>query len=202
MLVDLLIVFIITISIIVSFKKGFALSVFNMLSSVFSVALVSLLYTPITEGFKRSYLGNMLSDSVRNYVSGMFEQSENAVVSSDAPEFIKFFLTENQTVSEAVNGITDKIVGIVVGVAAFILVIVASKLIVKFMPKIIDVISKIPLIKQANKLLGIVSGTVMGVVWSFLVVYVAGLLSLIPSMEFLDSQISRSVIVSVFNGIF
>lgn len=201
MFIDILLLVIITFSIIICFKKGIVLSVFNILSAVASVILLAIFYNPSVEAFKNSFLGIKLTEGVQKRVSDMFLESGNtAIQSSDMPEFVKEFLySGTDTITQSITNLTDKIIGIIIGIVVFILLVLIIKLIVKFVPKILDAVTSLPILRQANKLLGGIAGVAVGIIWSFLAVYIVGLLSLVPALEFLDEQIGQSLFISVLH---
>lgn len=183
------------------FKKGIAICVFNVISAIASAVLIIMFYNPVTEAVKTSDLGIKLTDTIHSRVSDMFVQSgNNAISSSDMPEFFKDFLySGTETMSQSISNITDKIVGIIISVVVFLLLILAIKLVLKLVPKFINIITNLPLIKQANHVLGAVAGIAMGLLWSLVAVYIIGVLSLIPALEFLDRQIGQSLFMSIIH---
>lgn len=200
MFIDILFLFIITFSIIICFKKGIVLSVFNVISAIVSVAVVAILYKPAVRIFQSSYLGIKLTEGIQSRVSEMLLGSENAASSSNMPEFVKVFLyNSTDTITHSIANLTDKIIGVIIGIIVFIMLVLIVKLIVRFVPKILDAVTSLPLLRQANKLLGGASGVVIGTIWSVIAVYIVGLLSLIPELEFLNEQIGQSLFVSVLH---
>lgn len=201
MFVDIIVITIIAVSVIVCFKKGIVLSVFNMLSAVLSVILLALLYKPASSAFKASEFGISLYESVHSRVSELLlESGNNAVSSSDLPDFIKEILyNSTENVTEAIASLSDRIMDLIVGLAAFLVLLLAVKLVFKLIPAILESITRLPVLKQANKLLGGAAGIVIGVIWSVVAIYAVGLLSLVPALEFLNEQLSQSQIMNILH---
>ncbi len=197
MLVDIILLVILTVAIMAYFKNGFAVSLFNTASTVIAVALIAMFHNPITQLVKASPFGVWLYDCVNSRVSEMI-----AVNSPDAsPGFFQNIIDNGvQSVNDAVLDLTDKLLGIAVAVVVFVLLIVVFKIVGNIFPKVLKAIVKLPVIKQLDKLLGGALGIVVGVIWMVIAVYVLGLLSLIPALEFLDEQLAGSFILNAIQN--
>lgn len=197
MIVDVLILTILIISVIVCFKKGIVRSVFNAVSAVLSFVLMAVLYKPVSAAFKSSDFGKGLYADVHDRVSqALVTSGNNAVAESELPEFIKSFLYSGaESAAESIASMTDKIMDVIVAIVAFIVLLIVIKLVFKLVPAVLEFLTKLPVLKQANKLLGGVAGIAVGLVWSVVAVYVVGLLSLLPSLEFLNEQIASSAVM-------
>ena len=88
-----------------------------------------------------------------------------------------------------------------VGVFVFVVLVILIRLIVKYIPGILNSVAKIPLLRQANKILGGVMGILLGIIWSVVLIHVIGLLSLVPEFEFLDKQIFDSVFINFMHTV-
>ena len=203
MVIDILIVTVITLSIIICYRKGVILSLFNMVSAVLSFAMIAVSFEPVTEAFKSSYVGKMLADAIRKRVSGIFLDTGDSIMHSpDTPQFVKkFFYSGTDTAAEAITMLTDKVFNMMVGIVVFVLLVIAIRLAVKFIPGVLNTVARIPLLKQANKLFGGAIGIVLGIIWSVVLIHVVGLLSLVPELGFLDKQISDSVFIVIMRVI-
>ncbi len=202
MLVDILALAIVAVCIINCFKKGFAVSLFNSLSSVASIIIIVFFCKPFVAFVKASDLGVKISDSIHKYVEKeLIAQSTQAIESSNMPIFLKGFMyRQTDSVSVAAGAITDKIFGVLVTVVAFLVLVIIIKLVIGFVPKILKFIMNLPLLHQVDKLLGIAIGALLGSVWSVVAVYVIGLLSLAPMLSFLDDQLANSFFLSLLNN--
>ena len=203
MLIDILVVAVVAVCIINCFKKGFAISLFNSLSSITSIVIIAFFCKPFVAFVKASDLGVKLSDSIQKYVEKeLLAQSTQAIESSNMPTFIKGFMyQQTDSVSAAAGVITDKIFGVLVTVVAFLALVLIIKLVIGFVPKILKFIMKLPLLHQVDKLLGIAVGVLLGSVWSVVAIYVAGLLSLVPALSFLDEQLANSFFLALLNNL-
>ena len=97
-------------------------------------------------------------------------------------EYVRRFLEQNT------DGVTKLLVNeaavenaslLVMNIISFVVVILASKLVIALLVKILNIVSKLPVIKQANKLLGMVAGICSGL----LVCYIAAGIIMMLSPE-------------------
>ena len=77
MFVDILIIAVITLSIMICYHKGVILSLFNMMSAVLSFVLIAVLYEPVVDAFKKSYIGLKLEEIIRSRVAEWFLDAED-----------------------------------------------------------------------------------------------------------------------------
>lgn len=201
MLVDIILILVIAISVTLCFKKGFAVSLFNTLSTVISAVLIILFNKPFTNLIKNSPLGTSYYESLLKFVSNKVTQTGNNITQG-IPSFLIGFAEDSITsAGEMAISAADRIFEITVTVAAFILLIIIVKIITTVSPAIIKKIVGLPVIKQFDKLLGALLGVVMGVVWAIVAVYVIGLVSLWEPMSFLDTHIANSFFIDAVHNL-
>ena len=75
----------------------------------------------------------------------------------------------NQGVHTATAGIAEAIALLLINILAFVIVLVLSKLVIRIVGKIFNIFTKLPVIKQFNRLGGMIMGGISGV----LVLYIA-----------------------------
>ena len=201
MLVDIILILVITISIMLCFKKGFAISLFNTASTVIAAAVIILFNKPFIQLIKNSPLGIWYHESLLEFVSNKVEQTGNNITDG-VPSFLGGFVEDGiASVSRTALSLADRIFEITVTIIAFLLLIIVVKIITSVSPAIIKKIVRLPVIKQFDKLLGAVLGIVMGVVWAVVAVYVLGLLSLWEPMSFLDAHIADSFFIDAVHNL-
>ena len=204
MFVDIILLVILTITIMIYFKNGFAVSLFNTASAVISVVLIAIFHNPLTQLIKTSAFGLWLYDAVNTRVIEMFISSgKEALGANEAPGFFQKMIDDGlQSVNQSVLELTDKILGILIAVAVFILLVLVFKIVSKVFPKILKALVSLPILKQVDKLLGGALGVVVGVIWMVIGIYALGLVSLIPAFGFLDEQLANSMILTALQNTF
>ena len=197
MLVDIILLAVLTLTIMIYFKNGFAVSLFNTASTVIAVAFIAVFHGSLTQLVKDSKFGIWLYERVNNRVGEMIATH----TIQGAPGFLQDMIDSGiDSVNQMVLDLSDKLLGIAIAVVVFVLMLVVFKIIGKVFPKIIKAFVGLPIIKQVDKLLGGVLGIVVGALWMIIAVYALGLISLIPSLAFIDEQLAGSFILNAIQN--
>lgn len=158
-LVDLIIVGIIILSVFLAYRKGLISLALGLVSFIIAIAITTILYKPV-------------SNLVIN-VTAIDETIENTIYEK-ANDMMK---QEDETSQFIVDAAKDEILpqtartlalNIVTG-GVFLVLFLAAKIILRFVSALANFVAKIPIIKQVNKLGGVIYGLLRG----FLIVYVA-----------------------------
>lgn len=206
---DLIVVGVIVLAFFVSARKGLVKSVWKIAALIITIALVTALKTPMVNYLSETTLYDKIHTSISDRLSlddyhSITENDENTADEGDEKFFVPEFIVkdmiksgEMEVISAMDNGadvlaqkLTDLAIQIIATVALFI--IIRIFLMAAFM--VLDGMSKLPLINQANALLG----GLLGVVNILAVIYIAcALLSLFAKSEVVG-LIEQSYIVKYF----
>lgn len=149
---DICLVIIIVLFAYVGKKRGFLRSVISTLSTLISLFLSVFLCKPVSMLVLESEIGEELRTTVEKFLVAELETQPHDVIES------------------AIQSATTLIVNVIAFVAVLILIRVA----VSFAARILNIASKLPVIKQANSLLGLVSGVICGIIVCYISVGVLG----------------------------
>lgn len=201
MLIDLLFLAIIVVTVFICYKKGFAVSLFNASSALISIILVYTLKNPVSNFLKNSFIGKGAYKKIYEIVEARYMTGADKFAdANNIPGIFSDLLTSNTKISNSiVTYMTDRIFELGILVVTFLIVIIIIKLVTKFSPKIIRIFTRIPVIKQLDKGLGIAFGLVYGVIWSTIIVYAINVLSIYIDSEFLNSQVVASFVSELLN---
>ncbi len=145
---DIILIIVLIIFAATGANRGLIKTLVGMTSTALSLVLSMILYSPISKALYESSFG----DSVKEYVGELLmERAEGAA---------KLLVTD-VTISAAST--------LAMNVIAFLIVIFVAKFGITFVSKILNVAAKFPVIKQANKLLGMVVGFVSGLLVCYIV---------------------------------
>jgi len=193
LIADLIIVFIIGLSVLMGWKNGFIKTVLNLAGGVVSFFVAVAFTNPLGTYIDTSFIRPMLVDSVlsklANILNGTIETLDISRLFQDKPsEFVNLLKSLNIDVNEAgecfedlkqsgvesVNGafaeqVVSPISNAISCVIAFILILVICLIIVKLLKVLSDVIFKLPVLKQSNKIFGLLIGLLIGIFFSFVV---------------------------------
>lgn len=203
MIIDILFILIITLTIMTCYKKGFAVSLFNAASTIISVILVCLFKEPVTDFIKNSSFGTAYHEKLYDIFNEKFVNEAGELINTEnLPGFLSdAFKRGTESAGEAISFLTDKVFDISVFIVSFIILMIIVKLITSFSPKIIKVFTKLPIIKQFDKVFGACFGIITGTVWSVVFVYLIGVISVYIDFEFLNEQLINSFVSGALNSI-
>lgn len=129
-------------------KKGFIKTLIDLTSTLISLVLSMILYNPISSFIKESPLGELVREKTYSFMEMSLENGE------------KLLLTDSAVESAS---------SVVIYAISFIAIIIISKILIVVLAKVLDIASKFPVIKQANKILG----TAVGLLSGLLICYIA-----------------------------
>ena len=157
--VDLIIIGIIALSVFLAYRKGLISLALGLVSFIIAIVITVILYKPVA---------NLVIN-----ITGIDETIENSIY-EQANDMMK---QDNEEVQFLVDAAKDEYlpqtartlsVNIVTG-GVFLVLFLVAKIALRFVSALANLIAKLPIIKQVNKL----GGAIYGLLRGFLVVYVA-----------------------------
>ena len=175
--VDLIIVLIIGLCIFNGYRKGLARCILKLVTSIIALFIAILLFRP----FVNFVVNNTIIDEniqlslekvMNNGIEERKDENNNDLVKEDSgiPKPIAEYLNSNlkntakQKQEEAVVSVARSAAILIVEIACFILIYAIVKIILKILTILIDIVSKLPIIRQFNEVGGFLYGIVEGVV--------------------------------------
>lgn len=192
MLLDIIISAVLILCVIIGHKRGFVRSLCNALSFVLSVIIAFLTYGKITELVASSPVGEFISGKISAGLGNV------AIDFSSVPEVLRSSFREGA--ADAADVIAHNLTVVIIGILSVIVTIIAVRLILKVLFKVLDVFAKLPVIKQCNKLLGTVFGFVSGCIWACIIVFAVNQIALLPNAGFVESWADGSVLIPLISG--
>lgn len=214
-IIDLITIGIITGAVLIGKRKGFLKSSYNVLSFVITAILVVSLQDPFCDFLAQSTLGENIRLSVFEQVTGKAEENQEAFTESEdvssvsqigeemgLPDFMmKFFDEKLEEQTQAVETIknsalatlADAVTELILKIISILLLFVIVRISVFLLLQILGALFKLPVLKSINSVLGILIGTVNGLIVIYIVCAVITLL--IPSdslgvvVEMIDSTL-------------
>lgn len=207
--VFLLVIAIIGIATFIGYKKGLIKIVLSMISIVVTLVAVSI-FTPIISDFIKENTSayEKVCETVEEHfvIEDVIDSAsqQNIIDSLEIPAVIKDFLKDNNTIEKyeelgvqtfnnyIVSTIADVIFNMIVFAISFVIVFIAIRIIFAA----INLLSKLPVINEVNK----VSGTIVGFVEGVIIVWVLfAFVTMLGSTEFgkdVFAQINANPVLS------
>ncbi|MDP4180000.1 MAG: CvpA family protein [Bacillota bacterium] len=193
--------------------KGFIMSVFKLLSFIISLALSFLMYPYVS----KFLMGTVLHDKIKtaifdNLISqqgGALTQTKDAVAqkvvdSLNIPGFLKDVLITKfpdpsrlLNFNDIINTVSEELTKIAIYIISLIILYVLVRVILIFSKYTLGGLSKLPVLKQVDK----IGGFALGAIEGFLTVYIIFTLMMIfsasPSFKGIFEAIDNSTIADV-----
>ncbi len=188
MIADILVIAVVVLFISIGYKAGLMRSLIKIVSYILSIIAAFLMFPVVSDFLMSTKLYTWLEAKVNE--SGIainFSQNEST-------GFWAKYLSEG---AEGINnGISAAVTQLLVSIAAFILVLLISKLVMHVICKILNVFSKLPVINQFNRIGGAALGGVIGVIVLYIVF--AGIVFFAPFEE--NGRVIKELEKSSFAG--
>lgn len=211
MILDLIVIGMIVLAFVISAKKGLVKSVWKIAALIITIALVMALKTPAVNFLAGTNVSDMIYDTISERLTSdgesEFTEPESTAEGEDntktnIPQYIITEITKSADTEEMygiINRGTDILAQKLTLWALQIIAVVGLFILIRVLLMalfiIVDAISKLPLIGQANALLG----GLLGAVNMLAVIYIAcALLSLFAAESEICRLINQSYIVKYF----
>lgn len=169
---DLILICFIALSAFVGMKRGFIKTIVGLASTLISLALTLVAYPVVSDLLHKLGVG----EAITEIILGVISKNEQ----------VNLGLGIMEKTAEASSIV-------VVNVISFIAVIVLTKFVITILIKSLNIITKLPVIKQANALLGMVAGFLSGILVSYTLIGVLAALNdnnvILTVKEHLDSSL-------------
>ncbi|MCT4597037.1 MAG: CvpA family protein [Vallitalea sp.] len=212
---DIVVVGIIAINAIISYRRGFIKTIFSFVSLIISIFLTMHIYphvseflikhTGVYESLKTSIMGLFHLDNVSENMASAGDQI-NFINQLKIPEQFKNILISNNN-NEVysllnVNDIGEYIAGLIatliINIISFLVVFIVVSIVVKLFVNLIDLVSKLPVLHQINKMGGLIVGTIIGVIIVWILCLGISLMSTNPNFEQINEMLNISVVAKYF----
>lgn len=193
-MLDIIVVIVLVLFLLYGIRTGLVRMALRMGAVLLSILLAWLLYPIVSEVFSNFFLESLSQVIQENYIApnldGMLGSAEGV------PVFLQGFLQSGAeaAMQTAAESMSDSVAGLILNVAAFLTVFLFSRLVLLLLTHVLDVITRLPLIKQCNKLGGGVLGFLEGGLAVYMILAVVFLIAPIRDSEMFQQQMQNSVI--------
>ena len=209
-LLDVIIIVVLVLFMYIGYRRGLIRTVFSLGSFVLAILMASYLYpivaewirtTPVFTGLKEYIIRTMGLEEV------VQAQAEEVIASLPLPDLLYRALSQHNTpyifelLNVHSNNIEEYIAGFFAGMAinivAMVLVFIVVRLILGFLASILDVVARLPVIKQFNHGGGLLLGLGQGVILVWLGLALMNLFFLDPTTPELARLLDESLIAGL-----
>lgn len=203
-IIDLIIVAVIAICIIIGYVKGLTGSLIKILSFVLSLVIAFILFVPVSNFvIENTQIDEMIMENIVEIVMGekLAANDEQAKKNETMPTAITEYI--NEKIEEAADDAKESIVDntakevslTIVKAGTWIVLFILARILLILLKLITSLIAKLPVIKQFDKLGGIIYGLIEGLIITY---FALALISCITPMTkgTLSESINKSYIGS------
>lgn len=207
---DLIVIAILISCIYVGYKRGLTGSLIRILSFFIAICIAFMLFKPVSNIVidNTKFVENIQTSIVQVFEDKEKENKENVDKNSeekkDSP-IIKYISNEvekateekkMEVVNNAATQISIKIINIIVFIALFII----ARIALQFVKSLANLLTKLPIIKQCDKIGGVIYGIAEGLVILFISLALITFISTIVNRYEVLEIINKSYIASYLNN--
>lgn len=161
---DIIVLLIIAAFAVIGVKRGFIRSVVGVLSFAASIALAWILHPVVSELMMSFGIDITLTERIRESMLGYVTAGGEFTM---LPEAVRLAVEAGQL--EVVNAVAKSAADMAMNIIAFIGVLILSRVVIWIAIRLLNIMSKLPVINGFNRIAGLLLGLVQGVA----VVYIA-----------------------------
>ena len=164
-IVDLIIIAIILISTFLAYRKGIVKLAISLLAFVISIVLTFILYQPISNlVINGTGIDEMIEDAIYEKANDIMKEDEEESLTGEIIEQAK-----NEMLPETARTLA---VNIVKG-GTIIILFLGIRIGLKFVTFIADLVAKLPILNQVNKVGGLIYGILRGILIVYAILLIA-----------------------------
>lgn len=191
-IIDLIIVLIMLLFIFLGYKRGLVKVAFKLCTFFIAIIVAFVFYKPVA---KLVIANTNIDETIETAITRKIlpegaTETQEVDLSQDLPSIIL------KNSSDTVQSISKSFTNTIIETACFLLIFIIVKIVLKFVTALADLIAKLPILKQFNKL----GGTLYGIIEGLFIVFLGfAIISLIAPM--LDSSVLDAINSSTLGSI-
>lgn len=191
-IIDLIIVAIIALCTFIGYKQGLIKVAVKLVATIVAIILALILYKPIsTLIINNTGIDEQIQTSITNkLIPENSSKAEKSVINTESLPDLIVSHSEN-TVNSISEVISIKLIELVV----IVILYVAIKIVLRFITLLADLIAKLPVLNQINKLGGTIYGVLKGLILVFAIFAIISLAAPLIGENFMEN-INQSYIGS------
>ena len=196
-IIDIVIVAIIELCLFLGYRRGLTGSLLKILSFVLAIVIAFILFKPVSNlVINHTKWDDSLKTSIEQFIT---EKTSTPEEKSSLPQVIVDYIDETmaQSVNEAkevaIENTAQSVTNLIVNAGVWIAVFIIARILLIFIKFITALIAKLPVIKQFDKL----GGILYGILEAFVILYV-----LLAIISFIAPMINNAEFIDALNKSF
>ncbi len=161
MIADILACIILVACIFLGIKRGFTAIAMKLASLALSIWAAVTFYTPFMNFINSFPPSASVAEALKHFIAILILPALGGENTS-LPEFFTAFVS-NDVINQGKQAFALEIAGVITSVIFMLIFIILIKLVIFFISRCLKIVTKLPVIKQANKFLGAIAGFAFGI---------------------------------------
>ena len=203
-LIDIIVIALIALSIFLGYRKGFIELSVKLLAFIIALIVTLILYRPISSLIiNNTSLDETIQNAIIENVDGNSEEENNASENTNSEnQNTENNNTENNVIENFTNEMKAEIMPEVakdlsiniINAGVIIILYILIRIALKFITALANLVAKLPIIKQVNKLGGIIYGLARGIIIVYVVLLIISFVGTINPQNEMHKQIEGTVL--------
>lgn len=202
-IVDLVIIAIIAACILAGYRRGLTGCLIKIFSFFIALIVAAILFKPVSSIVINN---TKIDENIQTSIVEVFEKDEEEVKENENASPIMEYISDEieksteEKKNEIVNTSARKLSVNIVNVLTFIVLFIGVRIVLIFVHALTNLITKLPLIKQCDKIGGILYGILHGFIVVFIVLALITFISTIINNYTLLEMINKSIVGNMLNN--
>ncbi len=222
-IIDIILAMLMAVCLIVGWKRGFVKSLMDLASNLIAFIVAKIVSVQLAPTVYSQYFEQKAHDTLTRELASAGDSAAAQVQSAfdSIPESLSGFLGligidkqnmaqelsqklgqgDSQAIDVLMTNIVSPVVTAVLKLVIFVAAFALAVLLLKIVTLILDKLTELPAVKQANEIFGLLFGAVKGVIVIAVVCFILELAAGMIDSESFTSLVESSKVVSVFDNI-
>lgn len=193
LIVDLIVLGILILCILIGYRRGLTGCIIKILSFFIALVISFILYNPVANIVIEN---TQIDENLKTSIVQVFQDNETEEEETETDSPIMEYISEEvekateDKKNEIVNSTAEKLSINIIKISTFIILFIISRILLIFVRVLTNIITKLPLIKQCDKIGGILYGILEG----FIIIFVAFAL-----ITFISTMINQYALLEIIN---
>lgn len=203
-IIDLIILGIILLCLGLGFKRGLTGSIFKILSFIIAIAIAAVLFKPVSNFIiNNTLIDDKIEESILNIVEDEVQESGKVEEDTNLPNAMINYINEsienaaNDAKTTIVKSTAHNITLTIINAGSAILLFIIARIALIFVKALTNLITELPIIKQFDKLGGIIYGLVEGLIIVFILLAIISFISPLIEQTGIIIALNKSVVGSI-----
>jgi len=188
-ILDIVVVLILVLMGFLGYKKGLINMIFSVVSLLIAIIISMIFFNPLSNFIVEN---TTIDDKINSVIVEKLETQSESEIEENYNSIIED--TKGKVKTELSQQISEKITAISIQVISIIVVFIVTRLVLIFVKQIANAIASLPIIKQFNKLGGLIAGVLKAIIFIYIVFAIIFVVSTVGEFDQFNNLVNNSII--------